>query len=57
MSDLIIRTFCWHNWEKWTEAFKGVWVHKDEFGETTFEYMSQKRTCKKCGRTKYRKCS
>lgn len=53
----LIRTFCWHSWEKWSEAFQGTWVHKDEMGETVCKYMSQRRTCTKCGKTRYRKCS
>ena len=55
----IIRTFCWHNWEKWSDPFCGTWTNPEEPAESESAsrgYMSQRRTCKKCGRVSYRKC-
>ena len=54
----IIRTFCWHEWEKWSDPFTGTWVHRhfDDEGTSTEGYMTQRRTCEKCGRVSYRKC-
>lgn len=53
----IIRTFCWHSWEKWSDPFTGSWTDPTEPSEEPARgYMTQRRTCKKCGRTSYRKC-
>ncbi len=54
VSERIIRTFCFHAWGKWSDRFQGTWV--DPVEHSTEGYMSQKRTCKKCGRISYRKC-
>jgi hypothetical protein len=56
MNERIIRTFCWHSWEKWSTPFCGTWVDHTEEDEKTFGLMTQRRTCKKCGRVSYRKC-
>ena len=56
MKERIIRTFCWHDWEKWSTPFCGTWVDHTEEDEKTFGLMTQRRTCKKCGRVSYRKC-
>jgi len=57
----VIRTFCFHDWEKWSEPQTMTWVVGDhEAGEVytkTEGYMSQRRACKKCGKVKYRKCT
>lgn len=58
----VIRTFCWHDWEKWSDPFQGSWTHRDQWGEedvteTTVKYMTQRRMCKKCGKVRYRKCT
>ena len=62
MSNAIIRTLCWHKWERWSEPFQGTWVHSNTFGDveaevTTVKYMTQRRTCEKCGKLVYRKCT
>ncbi len=56
--DHIIRTFCFHRWEKWSKPFTGTWVlhHYEENSTSTEGYMTQRRTCLKCGRVSYRKC-
>ncbi len=54
--DHIIRTFCYHRWEKWSKPFTGTWVLGGEHLHETEGYMSQRRTCLKCGRVSYRKC-
>ena len=56
MIERIIRTFCWHEWGKWSEPFTGTWVLGTELHETE-GYMTQKRKCLKCGRVSYRKCT
>jgi len=56
MNEYVIRTFCWHDWEKWCTPFCGTWVDHTEEAEKTFGLMTQRRTCKKCGRVSYRKC-
>lgn len=52
--DHIIRSFCFHRWEKWSKPFQGTWVDPDS--HETEGYMSQRRTCLKCGKVSYRKC-
>lgn len=53
----IIRTFCWHKWEKWSTPFCGSWIDPESPPEADAKgYMTQRRTCKKCGRVSYRKC-
>lgn len=58
----LIRTFCWHSWEKWSDPFTGTWTHREELdGTVTNEvvsgYMTQRRMCTKCGKVVYRKCT
>jgi hypothetical protein len=62
MNDALIRTFCWHGWEKWSTPFTGTWTTREVLGdETTQEivtgYMTQRRMCTKCGKVVYRKCT
>ena len=62
MSNAIIRTFCWHHWDKWSEPFQGEWIHREVMGnvetnETVVKYMSQRRMCESCGKVVYRKCT
>ena len=58
----LIRTFCWHGWEKWSDPFTGTWTHREVMdGDVTNEvvtgYMTQRRMCTKCGKVVYRKCT
>lgn len=58
----LIRTFCWHEWSKWTDPFQGSWVHRECWdaeitNESTVKYMTQRRACNKCGKVIYRKCT
>jgi hypothetical protein len=58
----LIRTFCWHGWEKWSDPFTGTWTHREVLdGDVTNEivtgYMTQRRMCTKCGKVVYRKCT
>lgn len=55
MIERVIRTFCFHEWEKWSKPFTGTWVTGDMTHETE-GYMTQRRTCTKCGKVSYRKC-
>ncbi len=62
MSNVFIRTFCWHKWGKWSDPFTGTWTHREVMGdETTSEtitgYMTQRRMCDTCGKVVYRKCT
>ncbi len=56
MSERIIRRFCWHEWEMWSEPFTGTWVLGGEEPHGTEGYMTQRRKCTKCGKVSYRKC-
>lgn len=58
---------CWHDYEKWSDPFQGTWNHYgDETDQLvdkianrapmTVVFMTQRRTCKKCGKVQYRKC-
>ncbi len=57
MSNVLIRTFCFHSWDKWSTPFCGTWANNEEAEEKTFGRMTQRRTCEKCGQVRYRKCS
>ena len=62
MSNTLIRTFCWHKWEKWSTPFTGTWTHREVLdGDVTNEvvtgYMTQRRMCDTCGKVVYRKCT
>ncbi len=62
MSAALIRTFCWHDWKKWSKPFTATWTHREVLdGEMTKEivtgFMTQRRNCQKCGRVVYRKCT
>ncbi len=56
MIQRISRSFCFHEWEMWSEPFTGTWVLGGEQPHETEGYMTQKRKCRKCGRVSYRKC-
>ena len=62
MSNTILRTFCWHKWNKWSDPFTGTWTHREVLdGETTNEvvtgYMTQRRMCDTGCKVGYLKCT
>ena len=55
MTEHIIRTFCWHMWNKWSTPQTMTWVNYET--SESYGVMCQRRECGKCGKVRYRKCS